>query len=291
MPPFRTYLVMSIVFFLVAFFDPKEEFGILFGANADAPVETGNTGEEISGSEEIRNDVMRPLVEDTAVPSIQSGVTVVPGDDTLVEPAVEPDSAAADESAAKVQDTDGFNIQIKGGKTSTTGNCDEIETEDWPEWLETRLTAARLKNVCERVVADNGKAFLGKLLDNVPAALIALLPIMAFVLKALYPLSKRYYVEHVLFVVHYHAFVFLILSLQILFSRMASLLGFAGSITGVTTFAVTVYIPLYLLLAMRRVYEQGWFMTILKYIALLFAYFGGMIVILVSTAAVAAFSI
>ena len=30
MPPFRMYLVLSIVFFLVAFFDPREELSILF---------------------------------------------------------------------------------------------------------------------------------------------------------------------------------------------------------------------------------------------------------------------
>ena len=44
-------------------------------------------------------------------------------------------------------------------------------------------------------------------------------PRQALVLKLLYPLSKRYYVEHLLFVIHFHAFVFLILTLQVLFAR------------------------------------------------------------------------
>ena len=59
------------------------------------------------------------------------------------------------------------------------------------------------------------------MLDNMPVALIVLLPVMALVLKALYPLSRRYFVEHLLFFVHFHSFFFLILTLQILFSRLA----------------------------------------------------------------------
>ena len=126
------------------------------------------------------------------------------------------------------------------------------------------LTAERLRATCERVVADDGKAFAGKLLDNVPAALIALLPLMALILKVLYPLSKRYYVEHVLFVVHFHAFVFLILTLQILFSRLTSVLTLSDTISTVTTVAVTLYIPIYFFKAMRRVYQQNWFVTIVE---------------------------
>ena len=49
-------------------------------------------------------------------------------------------------------------------------------------------------------------------------ALIVLLPLMALVFKGLYPLSRRYFVEHLLFFVHFHAFFFLILTLQILFA-------------------------------------------------------------------------
>ena len=145
--------------------------------------------------------------------------------------------------------------------------------------------------MCERVVADDVKAWGSKLVDNIPAALIALLPLMALVLKMLYPLSKRYYVEHVLFVVHYHAFFFLILSLQILFGRLISLLSLPGFFSGVTTAAVSIYIPIYLAMAMRRVYGQGWLVTIPKYFVLSVAYLIGMAGILGVTAIIAAFSI
>ncbi len=65
-----------------------------------------------------------------------------------------------------------------------------------PDWLARRVTVERMQRICEKTQLDDGRALVDNLLDNIPAALIVLLPLMAFVLKVLYPLSKRYYVEH-----------------------------------------------------------------------------------------------
>jgi hypothetical protein len=94
-----------------------------------------------------------------------------------------------------------------------------------------------------------------------------------------------------LFVVHFHAFVFLILMLQILFGRTVALTGLPEGLAEATTFAVSLYIPVYLYRGMRRVYEQGHAMTSLKFIILALAYFVGLIVLLVFAALTAAFSI
>jgi hypothetical protein len=148
-----------------------------------------------------------------------------------------------------------------------------------------------MKVVCNRVIADKGKAFLRELLDNVPAALFVLLPLMALVLKILYPLSKRYYVEHLLFVVHFHAFVFLILILQVLMSRTGSLLRAPELSIDVITFALSLYVPVYLYKSQRRVYEQGRFVTVMKFLILTLAYFSGLLIMFSLVAIFAAFSI
>lgn len=288
MPPFRTYLVLSIVFFLVAFFDPREEFGIFF----DPEEEVAESAEEdVQSAEEIRDEVMRQLVEDGVLTRDQAGISSPvegdPGDASIPDQVPAPEDEADEDEV----DDDAFNIRISDGETTTTDNCDDIDTEDWPPWLHSWLTPERAKVICERVVEDDGKAWGSKLLDNVPAALIALLPLMALVLKALYPLSKRYYVEHVLFVVHFHAFVFLILTLQILFTRTASLLSLPDGVPVITTVAVSLYIPVHLFKSMRRVYSQGGLITTFKYLILLLAYLIGIFLILVSTAIFAAFSI
>ena len=95
---------------------------------------------------------------------------------------------------------------------------------------------------------------------------------MALVLKILYPLSRRYFVEHLLFFVHYHAFFFLILTLQILFARLAPVVLIPEPIIVLALVAASFYIPVYLYIAMRRVYGQGHILTLIKYIALLISY-------------------
>ncbi len=250
MPPFRMYLVLSILFFLVAFFDPREELGILFDPQAPAPAESE---ENASGANAIREEVLRDLAEE--------GLIV--------------------DDPADTEDT------------SSDENCDldDFDSADLPPWLASRLTEERLQVMCDRIIADDGRAFGKKLLDNVPAALFVLLPLMALVLKILYPLSKRFYVEHLLFVVHYHAFVFLILSLQILFTRLGTLIRVPEPAIDVSVFAASLYVPFYLYKALRRVYEQRRFFSILKFLILTFAYFGGLFVMFGLVALIAAFSI
>lgn len=114
---------------------------------------------------------------------------------------------------------------------------------------------------------------------------------MAFVLKALYPLSKRYYVEHLLFFVHFHGFFFLMLTLQILFMRLSMRLGIPEAIAILTIVVASFYIAIYLFVSMRRVYGQGRIITFVKYIALVTAYAMGFALTMLSALAVAAFSI
>ena len=277
MPPFRTYLVLSIFFFLVAFFDPREELGIFFEPEQDIAAQAPG---DAASRDAIRDEVLSELVEDGILSPDQVGL--------------QPAESGAPLDAGPTLDSgrsEPLSITIGDDEVSGDTDCDDIEVGDMPEWMGSRLTPERLRLVCERVTADDGRAFFGKLLDNVPAGLFILLPLMALILKVLYPLSKRYYVEHLLFVVHYHAFVFLILSLQILFDRMTSLAGLPASLANATTLAVFLYIPVYLYKGMRRVYEQGAAFTGLKFLALSLAYFIGLTVILVFAALAAAFSI
>ena len=149
----------------------------------------------------------------------------------------------------------------------------------------------RVLHICEQIRRDDGRQFLANLFDNIPVALIVLLPIMAFVLKALYPLSRRYYVEHLLFFVHFHAFFFLILILQILLGRVDAILPIPEAIGILIIVAASFYIPVYLFIAMRRVYGQGRFITSLKYVVLTVSYIAGFTLTMLGAVTMAAFSI
>ncbi|MFQ5608877.1 MAG: DUF3667 domain-containing protein, partial [Woeseiaceae bacterium] len=178
MPPFRMYLVLSLIFFVVAFFDPRNELSILYEPEPEP------------ASEEIEQEHAEP----------------------------EPDEQI---------DKDGeVDVNTSGIDLDDDCNITQSDLDDAPEWVQRRFTEERLVAVCRHWKTVGGDGFVNALLDKVPASLIVLLPLMALVLKFLYPLSRRYYVEHLLFFVHFHAFFFLILTLQILFARLGGLIGF-----------------------------------------------------------------
>lgn len=266
MPPFRTYLVLSVIFFVVAFFDPRDDLSLLFEPEPEATPE--EQAEIASQAEAAKKEILDELAAE--------GIIV---DDTVVDP-TEQDSEEAEGAAG--QANDGFKVRVNESGDAgfnilvddDTGDCDVQagDLEDLPEWFKRRFTPERIKEVCEKVTADGGKSFGDLLLDNVPVALIVLLPLMAFVLKVLYPLSRRYFVEHLLFVIHYHAFFFAILILQILFSRLAALIHIPELLATLTIVATALYIPVYLYMAMRHVYGQGRLLTFVKYLILVAAY-------------------
>ena len=265
MPPFRMYLVLSLLFFIVAFFDPRESLSLLFEPEPETATE-----EESGEAAETGQELIDELAEE--------GVVI--GDEL-------PDEFEVDEDGIH------FDIDLNGGEGDDDPECDvdASDLEDLPDWLARRLTVERLQRICERTRLDDGRALLDNLLDNIPAALIVLLPLMAFVLKALYPLSKRYYVEHLLFFVHFHAFFFLILSLQILFARLTASVPIPEEFIILTLVIASFYIPVYLFVAMRRVYGQGRIVTFLKYIALVIAYLLGFVATMLGALAIAVFSI
>jgi hypothetical protein len=79
MPPFRMYLVLSIVFFLVAFFDPRDELGILF--EPQEPPIAASPDEETEGesiADEVISDLRRDGVIDGMVSSTKTRLSSGP---------------------------------------------------------------------------------------------------------------------------------------------------------------------------------------------------------------------
>lgn len=171
--------------------------------------------------------------------------------------------------------------------------CDDIQfevPEGW-SWVRRWLTEERLKATCLKITADGGGSFGVALLENIPFMMFVLLPVMAFVMKFAYPLSGRFYVEHLLFLVHFHAFFYLLLTINLIFEW-----GFEGTelpdwpsyALGIVT---AIYVPVYLYRSMRLVYKQGAAATIAKYVALGFAYLAGFVILFVGTLAVTALTL
>lgn len=110
-------------------------------------------------------------------------------------------------------------------------------------------------------------------IGNLPLMMFVLLPVYALLLKILYIRSGRYYVEHIIYSLHLHSFIFLVLGGLIAWWLALDATGYQPDapwwlITGFWT-----WFALYPFFAMRRVYGQGRFKTALKYLLLGFVYF------------------
>lgn len=98
---------------------------------------------------------------------------------------------------------------------------------------------------------------------NTSWMLLLIMPALALVMKLLYIRRKKYYVEHLVFLFHYHAAVF---SALIVYFLLISYLPVWLLIT-VPTLCV-----LFLLLAMKRYYQQHIIKTTVKFLILIFTY-------------------
>jgi uncharacterized protein DUF3667 len=146
--------------------------------------------------------------------------------------------------------------------------CDDSQT-NFGSWLD-----ARIKAGCRKIVIDGGRGVVEALYHNIPRGLIVLLPLLALVMRLMY--VRRYYVEHLLFFIHNHAFAFVFLILYTVLLRALTLgwlrEGVSGTLIGIMTAAMILLVPYYTYRAMLRVYGQGKWVTRLKFTAVAFAY-------------------
>jgi hypothetical protein len=137
--------------------------------------------------------------------------------------------------------------------------------------------AERAREACRKIVAD-GKGFGRAVYENIPKMMFIFLPLIAVVMFVLYLGSGRYYVEHLLFFVHFHAFFFVcgiaVLALERSSAMLVDTLVGSGlkTVENILTAVLMFYVPYYLYRAMRRVYGQGRVVTLVKYSLLLIGY-------------------
>ena len=102
--------------------------------------------------------------------------------------------------------------------------------------------------------------------------MFVLLPIVALLLKLFYIRSKRYYVEHFVFMLHIHAMVFVAMLLFLLLVFGTMHLPWLEPFKDKAGSVILWYVMIYLFLAMRFFYRQSWFKTALKFFLLVFSY-------------------
>jgi hypothetical protein len=98
-----------------------------------------------------------------------------------------------------------------------------------------------------------------------PRVMLILVPVFAFLLAMIHWRPRVYYVEHLIFALHLHTVMFFALTI------VALVVAYFGT-AGFLDLAVWPILFVYFLMAMKRVYNRGWFLTVVKSAGVLMIY-------------------
>jgi hypothetical protein len=120
-----------------------------------------------------------------------------------------------------------------------------------------------------KLIQEDPQVIVRQMLDLLPATVFVMLPVVALILKFWYLFSGRYYIEHLVLALHNHAFIFVCLLLLLTLDVMqgwfnARGLDTGGNMTSALMTGIMLWLPVYLVAALRTVYHQSWPMTLLK---------------------------
>lgn len=140
-------------------------------------------------------------------------------------------------------------------------------------WLNEKI-AAMIRN--GEVVNREPQKLVAEMFAEAPTVLFVLLPFFALLLKLCYLFKKRFYMEHLIVALHSHSFICLSIILIALLVHVDSWLdarvAWLGSASSLLIAGLWLWMPVYLLIAQKRIYKQGWIMTLLKFGVISFCY-------------------
>lgn len=117
-----------------------------------------------------------------------------------------------------------------------------------------------------QTLATDPTAANGPMTEWIPRVLFVLLPVFAMILGLFYWRQRRdfYFVDHLVFSLNMHSFGFAMILIAVVLARVIS-----GSVAAeIALLAIAVY----LFLAMKRFYQQGWIWTAVKFVLVSFVY-------------------
>lgn len=271
-PPLRLYIFASMAFFLIAAMlansavtssDGKSfQLGtsgasVQIDKGLDAAVDAGEMTEAEAAeiSEQVKEGLGNANAEDsTETPPAQSADDTDPP--TTVGAGIEVDT-----------EEDVININGKPWNRETNPVTVPLAPEFINKWINDEIEESPQKG---REIEANPNIIVDKIMDVLPIAVFIMLPLVALLLKFWYLFSGHYYIEHLIHAMHNHAFLFVVFILMILVDAVAGLREPSGEglwtdIAGWTDVVLISWIPLYLLISLKKVYRQGWIFTLLKF--------------------------
>jgi hypothetical protein len=284
LPPFRLYLVLSVLFFVVIGIDARSDGERI----ASTGIEKGRSPADIAAmnelADQVANQKLAPMTDETRerIASQLRDIATeeaakLAAEQAAVASAPAAAAAAGENLAARTGDIDVMTGE--GVQDGIDEFCDGFRASTAPGDAPITAKQRSVLRWCRKYDEDGFRAVGETLARNIPKAMFIFLPLLALCMKLIYWRPKRYYVEHLLFMVHNHAFVFLVTTVVML----VAMIPYVGDYAWIPYWAAFIYIAWYIYRAMRNVYHQGRALTIIKYLTMGWVYiFAGAMIFLLT---------
>jgi hypothetical protein len=235
LPPFRTFIVATVVFFLAL--QMTGVALIRFGAGPK-PIETIDTRGVVA--------IQRP----------PASTISVDGKDFRIELFAPPPPGGFQNNMTSAE------RDVVAATQSEVEKARKKPVED-PENVWFQAMAMRIMTGFSHALEDPTK-LNGPMNIWLPRALLVLVPFLAVLLALMHWRPRAYYIEHLIFSLHIHTVAFVALSVVV---ALVGILGGNGLAWGVAPI-----LAVYVYMAMLRVYQRGPLWTAVKFVALFSVY-------------------
>lgn len=186
------------------------------------------------------------------------------------------DNPAPDEPITEAPEED-FHINLNGEEWDRETNPLIIPflPDRINDWLNDEIEKSPQK---AKEIEGNPNIIVDKVFELLPATMFIMLPFVALLFKFWYMFARKFYVEHLIHALHNHSFLFVVLTISLLNNALIawqdpdSASAFWQSLSWLNV-VISIWIPIYLLISLKTVYQQNWFLTVLKYGAIGISYF------------------
>ena len=247
--PAQYYLFTSVVFFFLFSFQARE-----YNQKVDNVLKKGFENEQILNLDSIQKNNL-DSVSVTKLTKPLSDQQIITGMDE--EELKKLDSIIKTEANSDDIGSINFGFNKKKLDSLITADAPEAEQlksmgmDDDAGFLERRFYVQMLK-----FQKNSGVGILQALFDSIPIALFFLLPIFAFILKIFY-WKRGSFPHHLVFSFYYFSYLFTVMGIVMLVNLFWKIPDWINGV-------VTALSYIYLLIAVKQFYRQGYFISFIK---------------------------
>src|SRR5436190_1694395 len=266
--PLRLYLLASILFFFAVNYATK---GLKFEPGKLEPKDRAELEAELKDKDlpPAAREKLAALLRESSPSPASEPSTNTPSPVPSGSPNASPSSPAPENDTHKKQ------YGKIGERPFAVFDADAKTSTPFERWIEARA---------KEKMGEHGTKmglFIATLLSNLPYMMLCCIPLFALVLKVLYIRRGIFYIDHLIYALHIHTFAYTGIMLIVL-TTIGLNRVMPGTIAGWIIALLWIAFVVQIFLSIRRVYRQGWFFSIFKFL------FGGFVYLMVLLAALVA---